>query len=178
MNGAEADQGQYGQRESPLRRGSRQGSVKPSGNGICFSHPQRCRRRQDRVFGGRSSARSRSRYGPVELERAVPGIGGRLDVSQPNHRPLLPRESNPAGPYSPGWDENSVWATSGGTRSATRIAPGSTRWALRWGPTEADAARSDCNHHEVYGDAMMESKRAANSKVIQMPLRPALREAK
>ncbi|PYX53830.1 MAG: hypothetical protein DMG76_24095 [Acidobacteria bacterium] len=30
----------------------------------------------------------------------------------------------------------------------------------------------------VYGDAMMESKRAANSKVVQMVLRPALREAK
>jgi integrase len=30
----------------------------------------------------------------------------------------------------------------------------------------------------VYGDAMMESKRAANSKVVQMALRPALREAK
>ena len=31
---------------------------------------------------------------------------------------------------------------------------------------------------DVYGDAMMESKRAANSKVVQMVLRPALREAK
>jgi integrase len=30
----------------------------------------------------------------------------------------------------------------------------------------------------VYGDAMMESKRTANSKVVQMVLRPALREAK
>jgi integrase len=30
----------------------------------------------------------------------------------------------------------------------------------------------------VYGDAMMESKRAANSKVVQMVLRPALKEAK
>jgi len=30
----------------------------------------------------------------------------------------------------------------------------------------------------VYGDAMMESKRAANSKVVQMALRPALKEAK
>ena len=30
----------------------------------------------------------------------------------------------------------------------------------------------------VYGDAMMESKRAANSKVVQMVLRPAFREAK
>ena len=30
----------------------------------------------------------------------------------------------------------------------------------------------------VYGDAMMESKRAANSKIVQMALRPALREAK
>jgi hypothetical protein len=29
-----------------------------------------------------------------------------------------------------------------------------------------------------YGDAMMESKRAANSKVVQMVLRPALKEAK
>jgi integrase len=31
---------------------------------------------------------------------------------------------------------------------------------------------------DVYGDAMMESKRAANSKVVQMALRPAFREAK
>ena len=30
----------------------------------------------------------------------------------------------------------------------------------------------------VYGDAMMESKRAANSKVVQMALRQPLREAK
>jgi integrase len=30
----------------------------------------------------------------------------------------------------------------------------------------------------VYGDAMMESKRTANSRAIQMVLRPALREAK
>jgi integrase len=30
----------------------------------------------------------------------------------------------------------------------------------------------------VYGDAMMESKRTANSKVVQMALRPALKEAK
>jgi len=30
-------------------------------------------------------------------------------------------------------DESSVWATSGGTRSATRIVPGSIRLALRWG---------------------------------------------
>ena len=30
----------------------------------------------------------------------------------------------------------------------------------------------------VYGDSMMDSKRAANSKVVQMVLRPKLREAK
>ena len=30
----------------------------------------------------------------------------------------------------------------------------------------------------IYGDAMMESKRAANSKVVQMALRPALKAAK
>jgi len=30
----------------------------------------------------------------------------------------------------------------------------------------------------VSGDAMMESKRTANSKVVQMVLRPALKEAK
>jgi integrase len=34
------------------------------------------------------------------------------------------------------------------------------------------------NTMNVYGDAMMESKRAANSEVVQMALRPALREAK
>ena len=53
---------------------------------------------------------------------------------------------------------------------------------------KSEERRGGCSHSrhaqiattmDVYGDAMMESKRAANSKkVVQMVLRPALREAK
>ena len=107
-----------------------------------------CRRGQDRVFRGRTSARSRSRDCLAELERAMSKIGSRLDVSQPHHQSLLPRQSNPARLCSSGWTK----ARPRRHRLAHLPPHVSVLARLGWHfdgcAAEADAARSNCNHHE------------------------------